>query len=70
MIGRVNYSPATPTDNKFIKCYCQTFRFIGCYQDVKFQQIWQKVRLNNIINPIFKSSLFQAFWQADSQELV
>ena len=33
IIGRVYYSPATPTDISFD---CQTFRFIGCNQDVKF----------------------------------
>ena len=35
-VGRVYYSSSMPTDIGLISFYCQTFRCIGSYQDVKF----------------------------------
>ena len=31
-----HYSPVAHTDIRLISFYCQTFRFIGCYQDVVY----------------------------------
>ena len=59
LIGRLHCTPATvhSTDIGLISFYCQTFRFIGMWSF--FQQIQQKLLLNNITYPSFKGQMLK-----------